>query len=335
MHVFLILVSILLSACSQQECPDKLTFEITPAGGTYHYCQWKFEFPAGTVSKPTQVTVKKSLTTQVKNTTLMALEHPQTHELESVELNLDTAPGYETIEFSILDPSAVKNAEAIAICPGAELLVTERFGESGSDSTATPVDQAHGKNPCFQLYHNSTQDSEPVYLSAAGTDWSDAWNRLLNTSSEIYSKYLSGYLVVDPCVVCSYGGFQLASYLVPSDCHTFTKDLICNATLPAIATALPLVLMPPLKQGICSAAKGAITSALSYASSFVSGPSFNTICDAVDYGNGKSSILIPAVKDLFGCSFQSSCNLITTCNSNSLQSKWIKSSIEKCSEIDS
>ena len=317
--------------CNSSNCPDELQFEVSAAGGNYQYCNWKFEIPPGTVSKTTTITIKKSLTMNIKSKTLVGFENPQTHELDPVELELDTAPGYETIEFSLQDPTAFKDPLGIAVCPGAELLVAERFGGTGTDITASPVDQLQGKNPCFQLYQNQTQDKAPVYLSAASTDWSDAWNRLLNSSQEIYNKYLQGYLVVDPCVMCSYGGFQLASYLVPSDCQNFTKDLICNATLPIVAAALPLVLVPPLKQGLCAASKVAITSVISYATSAVSDYSFNSICNVIDYSGATFSV--PAVKDVFGCSFQKSCDAITTCTAESLNSKWIKNNLGRCSEI--
>ena len=191
--------------------------------------------------------------------------------------------------------------------------ISECICTNGTDTTATPIvglDKHLG---------------EPVYLAAAGTDWSDSWNRLLNNSVELYNKYISSYTVVDPCVICSYGGFQLDSYLTGSDCQNFIKDQICSVTLPIVATSLPLVLIPPLKQGICAAAKAAISGIIDFATSKVSEPKIGTICDLFD-SSTSLTIPEPLVRDGFGCIFQKSCDVITNCSAKSLTSKWIASS---------
>lgn len=317
--------------CSSNTCGEQATFTVGPEGGTYEYCNWKFVTPPGAVSKTTTFTVQKS-TVSVKHMTTIGLENPQTGQLETVPLELDTAPGFETIEVQIQDPSAIKNIANIAICPGTERMVSERVGANGTDTTATPVVGLDKNDPCFELFTNDTKLDEPVYLAAAGTDWSDSWNRLLSNSTELYNKYISGYAVVDPCVICSYGGFQLGSYLAPSDCQSFIKDQICTVTLPALAISLPLVLIPPLKQGICAAAKAAISGVIDFAISKLSGPKIGTVCNLFD---SVTSLTIPAplVRDGFGCSFQKSCDAITNCTAVSLNSKWIAGNISKCQEI--
>jgi hypothetical protein len=321
-------------SCTSKDCPSEKSFSVGPEGGSYEYCNWKFVVPPGTVSQTLTFTVQKSQAVSVKHKTYVALEHPQTGEMEApIELELDAAPGFETIEFETDNPSAIVNAEKIGICPEAEMMVSERIGDSGSDTTATPLSGLSQKYPCFSLSNTTQIGNKPIYLSAAGTDWSDAWNRLLANSTELYNKYISGYTVVDPCVLCSYGGFSLASYLVPSDCQSFVKDQICTVTLPAIATALPLVLIPPLKQGVCAAAKAAIVNLVNFAASKVSSSAkVNNVCDLFDSGFS-SNFPTSLIRDTFGCGFQRSCDAITSCSPESLQSKWIQANIQKCLEI--
>jgi len=331
---------LLSSACSDNACPSEQTFNVGPDGGTYEYCNWNFEIPKDAFSKNTTFTVRKSPQVQVKSVTHAALENPTTGELEPVLLELDTDPNYATTELTIADPSALVKPDEILVCTDdGPAIVSERSGNSGSDHTATP-EQPLGENPCFKLFSSSQskkqtagqEDTKPVFFSATTMSWSDAWDRLLARTKELADKIAGGYKLVDPCVVCSFAGFQVAARFVPSDCQNFVSEGICTATLSAVSTAVPIVLIPPLKQGICAAAKAAIVNSVNFLSAQVGGTKLNTLCDWIDRFTNPISAL-PESRDVLGCSFQGSCALLTTCTADSKASKWIAGNITKCEDL--